>query len=96
MSPETEAPTETFAFTAVELFVEHSAVNTPSVIPFDGTVIVPLTTFTPLSMFRVGLQLRSNFVCTRVSVASPISISPDDPKVRDPSEQLSAPIETAP
>ena len=94
--PETDAPTETLAFTAIELFAEHSAVNTPSVIPFDGTVIVPLTIFTPLSMFKVGLQARSSFVCTRVSVASPMSISLEDPYVRDPSEQLRVPIETAP
>jgi hypothetical protein len=94
INPETAAPTATFAFTAIELFAEHSAVKTPSVMPRDGTVIIPLTTFTPLSMFNVGLHERSNWVWTRESVASPMSISPDEPNVRDPSEQLRAPIDT--
>jgi hypothetical protein len=60
IKPGTAAPTAMFALTAIALLAEHSAVKTPSVIPFDGTLIVPLTDFTLLSILRVGLHVRFN------------------------------------
>jgi hypothetical protein len=60
IKPGTAAPTAMFALTAIALLAEHSAVKTPSVIPFDGTLMVPLTVFTLLSILSVGLHARLN------------------------------------
>jgi hypothetical protein len=57
MRPATAAPTVTFAVTAILPRAEHSADTTPSDTPFEGIVIVPVITWTPLLMFSAGLQL---------------------------------------